>query len=82
VVVTVGLTACVPPFGDKVEALPSVPAMVTWVAFVAVTVSVDELPLVIDVGLAEMVTEGAVTGVTVTIAVAEVFPPGPVAVAV
>jgi hypothetical protein len=58
-----------------------VPLIVTPVALVAVTVKVDELPLVIEVGLAVMLTvaEGAVT---VTVAVAEVFPPAPVAVAV
>jgi hypothetical protein len=51
---------------------------------VAVTVNVDELPDTIDVGLAVMVTVGAgfETAVTVTIAVAEVFPPDPVAAAV
>jgi hypothetical protein len=41
--------------------------MTTCVAFVAVTVSVDELPCVIEVGLATTVTVGAAaTGVTVT----------------
>jgi hypothetical protein len=82
VVVTVGLTACVPPFGCSVYVLPSLPVTVTWVALVAVTVKVDELPEVIDVGFAVMVTVGAGFGVTVTIAAVEVLPPVPVAVAV
>jgi hypothetical protein len=54
--------------------------MVTVVALLAVTVSVDELPEVIEVGLAAMVTVGAPA--TVTVAAAVVFPPVPVAVAV
>jgi hypothetical protein len=52
------------------------------VAFVAVTVKVDELPAVIEVGLAVIATVGAGPAVTVTVAVADVFPPAPVAVAV
>jgi hypothetical protein len=54
------------------------------VAFVAVTVSVEVLPDVIDVGLAAMVTVGAglVDALTVTVAVEVTVPPGPVAVAV
>ena len=52
--------------------LPSVPVIVTAVALVAVTVSVDELPEVIDVGLAVMVTVAA-GWFTVTVAAAEVF---------
>jgi hypothetical protein len=82
VVVDFGLTACVPPLTDKVYELPSLPVSVTVVALVAVTVKMDELPAVIDVGLAVIVTVGAGLGVTVTVAVAEVFPPAPVAVAV
>ena len=50
------------------------------VALAAVTVNVDDLPDVIEAGLAVMVTVGA--GVTVTVARAEVLPPVPVAVAV
>lgn len=42
----------------------------------------DELPAVTEVGLAVMLTVGAGFGVTVTVAAAEVFPPGPVATAV
>jgi phage-related minor tail protein len=52
------------------------------VAFVAFTVKVDELPTVIEVGLAVIATVGAGLAVTVTVAAAEVFPPAPVAVAV
>jgi hypothetical protein len=56
--------------------------MVTPVEFVAVTVSVVELPAVIVDALAMKVTTGAAGCVTVTVAEAEVFPPAPVAVAV
>jgi hypothetical protein len=52
------------------------------VAFVAVTVKVDELPDVIEVGLAVMLTVAAGGAVTVTVAVAVALPPAPVAVAV
>jgi hypothetical protein len=65
--------------------LPSVPVTVTPVALAAATVKVDEFPETIEVGLAVMLTVGAAGGpggVTVTVAVAEVFPPAPVAVAV
>jgi hypothetical protein len=51
------------------------------VAFVAVTVKMAELPGVIDVGLAVIVTFGAGFAVTVTIAVDETVPPAPVAAA-
>jgi hypothetical protein len=54
---------------------------VTVVALLATTLSVDELPEVIDVGLAAILTVGAGL-VTVTVAVAETFPPAPLAVAV
>jgi hypothetical protein len=80
VVVTVGLTACVPPFGCRLYELPSVPVTITWVALVAVTVKVDELPELIEGGLAVMVTVG--DAATVTVVVAVVVPPVPVAVAV
>ncbi len=49
---------------------------------VAVTVNVDELPEVMEVGLAVMLTVGAAGGTTVTTAVAETLPPVPVALAV
>jgi hypothetical protein len=81
VVVAVGLTDCAPPFEARVYELPSVPVTATAVALVAVTVSVEELPEVIDVGLAAILTVGAGL-VTVTVAPAETFPPVPVAVAV
>jgi hypothetical protein len=48
----------------------------------AVTVKADEFPETIDVGLAMMLTVGAGLEFTVTVALAEVFPPGPVAAAV
>jgi hypothetical protein len=43
---------------------------------------VDEFPAITDVGLAVILTVGAGFAVTVRVEVAEVFPPGPVAVAV
>jgi hypothetical protein len=52
------------------------------VAFAAATFRVDELPDVIEVGFAVMLTVGGWFAVTVTVVFAEVFPPGPVAVAV
>jgi hypothetical protein len=55
---------------------------VTPVAFMAVTVSVDEAPEVMDCGVAVIVTVGAGFAVTVTVAVAVTFPPGPDAIAV
>jgi hypothetical protein len=84
VAVAAGLTTCVPPLIGRVYELPSVPVNVTCVAFVAVTVKTDGLPKTIDVGLAMMVTVGAgfEAAVMVTVAVAEAFPPAPVAVAV
>jgi hypothetical protein len=54
---------------------------VTWVALAAVTVKVEELPEVMDVGLALIFTVGAGELATVIVAVAVLFPPGPVAVA-
>ena len=63
--------------------LPSEPVTVTVVALVAATVNVDELPAVIEDGLAAMVTVGGVAGaVTVTMAVAVAVPPVPFALAV
>jgi hypothetical protein len=52
------------------------------VAFVAATVKVDEFPEITEVGLAIMLTVGAGFAVTVTVELAEAFPPGPVAAAV
>jgi hypothetical protein len=52
------------------------------VAFAAVTVKVDDPPEVIEVGFAAMLTVGGGFAVTVMVALAEVFPPAPSAVAV
>jgi hypothetical protein len=52
------------------------------VALLAVTVNVDELPGVMDIGLATIFTVGALAAATVIVEVAVVVPPGPVAVAV
>jgi hypothetical protein len=57
-VVAFGLTDCVPPFGCKVNVVPSDPVTVTCVALLADTVNVDELPAPIEEGLAEMATVG------------------------
>jgi hypothetical protein len=84
VVVEVGATEAVPPVDDKVRLLPLVPSSVTEVALVACTVTVEELPEAIVVGLAVTVTVGAepVPVVTVILTLAEAVPPDPVAVAV
>jgi hypothetical protein len=85
VVVEVGLAENVPPVPPSVRLLPLVPVIVIPVALVAVTVTEEELPLVIDVGLALIVTVGAsdVPPVpTVIVTLAELVPPDPVAVAV
>jgi hypothetical protein len=39
--------------------VPSLPVTVTWVAFVADTVKVDALPMLIEVGLTTIATVGA-----------------------
>jgi hypothetical protein len=62
--------------------LLSLPVTVTWVAFIAVTVNVDEPPGETEAGLAVMLTVGGGFDVTATVAFAEAFPPAPVAVAV
>ena len=54
----------------------------TAAAWVAVTVRTELAPVVIDVGLATMVTVAAEALVTVTVAVAVALPPAPVAFAV
>ena len=54
----------------------------TWVALVAVTIRIEELPAAIDVGFAAIVTVGAGFAVTVTVAVAVADPAAPVAVTV
>jgi hypothetical protein len=58
------------------------PLIATAVAFVAVTVRVEELPSITVLGSAEIVTVGAGFRETVTVAAALTVPPGPVAVAV
>jgi hypothetical protein len=83
VVVAAGVTDCVPPLPGRLYVLPSDPVTATWVAFAAITINVDEAPEVTDVGLAVILTVGATAGgSTVTVTVAEAFPPAPVAVAV
>jgi len=85
VVVEVGLAVMDPPPAAVVRLLPLVPVIVTDVAFLAVTVSTVELPLVIVVGLPVMVTVGAPDVPPVPIVMvtdAEAVPPDPVAVAV
>jgi hypothetical protein len=64
--------------------LPSFPAIVTAVAFVALTLRIEDPPETTEVGFAEMVTVGAGVdcGTTVTVAVAVALPDAPVAVAV
>ncbi len=57
-VVEVGLTDIDPPPAAVVRLLPFVPVIVIDVALLAVTVTVEELPLVIDMGLALIVTVG------------------------
>ena len=80
--VAVGLTDRVPPVVGTACVLPSVPVTVICVAFVAVTVKVEDPPEVIEAGLAMRLTVGA-AAVTVTVVELDaVFPPVPVAVAV
>lgn len=62
--------------------LPSFPVNVTCVAFTAATVKVDELPEVIEVGFAVMLTVGPELVITVTVVADDVLPPAPLAVAV
>jgi hypothetical protein len=57
--------------------LPSEPLTVTPVAFVAVTVSVDELPDAMDVGFAVTLTVGAAGSVVLTEPPADLAPPHP-----
>jgi hypothetical protein len=52
------------------------------VALVAVTVNMDELPGVMDIGLARIFTVGAVAAATMMVDEAVVVPPGPEALAV
>ena len=71
-----------PPFDFIVNFAPFVPATVTDVACIAVTVRVEVLPSLIETGLAAMVTVGAGFGVTSMVTVSETLPPAPVAVTV
>jgi hypothetical protein len=58
--------------------------MTTWVALVALTVRIEELPAATEVELAVILTVGGglEAALTVTVAVAVAFPADPVAVAV
>ena len=58
VVVADGVTVCVPPEAGRVYELPSEPAIVTFVALVAATVSVAVAPAATVVGLDAMLTVG------------------------
>lgn len=84
----VGATDTVPPVAPNVRLLPLLPLRVTCVAFVADTVTAEEPPLAIVVGLAVIVSVGADVppdeppAVTVIVTLAEAVPPAPVAVAV
>jgi hypothetical protein len=83
--VEIGLTDTVPPVAGVVCVLPLVPVIVIVVlALSAVTVKTEEFPLIIEVGLAVIVTVGAgdVLVVTVIVTDAEAVPPAPVALAV
>jgi hypothetical protein len=67
VVVATGVTVCVPPLPSITYELPSLPETVTDVESTALTVNVDELPEVIEDGVAVIVTVGAGLAVTVTV---------------
>ncbi len=60
----------------------SLPVKVTDVALLALTVNVELVPAVIDGGSAAMEMVGLGFAETVIVMVAEVVPPGPIAVAV
>ena len=80
VVVAVGVTGCLPPVGDNEYEVLSEPVIVTCVALVAATVSVDDPPVGMEDGFAMIVTVAGWP--TVTVAVAVTLPVDPVAVAV
>jgi hypothetical protein len=82
VVVAEGVTVCVPPVAARLNVLPSDPLTVTLVAFDAATVRVEDAPGVMEAGAAEILTVGAGSAATITVADAEMLPPGPVALAV
>jgi hypothetical protein len=73
-VVTEGVTVTVPEVALPVEK----PVPVQEVAFVELHVSVEDWPLVIEVGLAERDAVGGGTVPTVTVALAVPVPPAPV----
>jgi hypothetical protein len=74
-VVLVGFTVTVPPVVPSVYELPSDPVTTTFVALLAPTVSVSELPLVIVLFCALIETVGfAAPTVTVTLAVVVPLP--------
>jgi hypothetical protein len=56
--------------------------MTTWVALVALAVSTEDPPELIEFGFALSVTVVEELGVTVTVVVAVALPPAPLAVAV
>jgi hypothetical protein len=74
----VGVTVAVP---LAVKLLPTLLSILTLVAFVVLHVSVDEAPGLMEVGEAVNVIVGA-PDVVVTVTLAVVVPPGPVAVPV
>ena len=57
--VEAGLTDTDPPFADMVRLLPLLPLSVTCVAFLTDTVTTEEVPLAIDLGLAVIEPVGA-----------------------
>jgi hypothetical protein len=74
VVVKEGFTLCVPPLADSgIVLLSTLSEITTWVALLAVTVSMDELPCAIVVGLAAIATVGAF-GVGVGVGIAALPP--------
>jgi hypothetical protein len=83
VVVSLGVTVSVPPVDESVSELPSDPVTTTLVALPAVTVSVSELPGVMELFVAVIETVGfAVPAPTVIVTSAVVLPLPLVAVAV
>lgn len=86
-VAEVGLTEMVPPEADTVRLLPLLPVIAILVALVAVTVNTEDVPGVMDVGLALIATVGGDVlpvepVVMVIVTEDEAVPPVPVAVAV
>jgi hypothetical protein len=70
----VGLTACVPPVaGQVIAAAIRAGHNVTALAFVAATVNMEELPALIEAGLAAMLT----VGIAVEVELLKLAPPHP-----